>query len=143
MARLMSSRRSRRGLATIEMALILPLLLILVFGVIEYGWLFFKNQQISSAARNACRYAITQPATTGNTFTMVDTLMTQSGFTPGDYSVTISTDLYGSVVEVPAGNFITVTITMPYDLIKLTGFPLPLPTDLIGETTMAKEGPPL
>ena len=137
MARLMSARRDQRGLALVEMALILPLLFILVFGVIEYGWLFFKYQQVANASRVACRYAITQPATTAETLTMCDTLMTNAKLQSSGYTKTCTNTDF-----VAPGTFITVTITVPYANIKLTGFPLPLPTNLVGTTTMAKEGPP-
>lgn len=136
MARLTTPRRRQRGLAILEMALILPLLFLLIMGVIEYGWLFFKNQQVSAAARSACRYGITAPATTAETLALCDTLMNQADLGSSGYSKT------STPCEVLAGTFVTVTITVPYANIKLTGFPLPLPTNLIGETTMAKEGPP-
>lgn len=136
MARLKSPRRKQHGLATIEMALILPLLLLLVFGVIEYGWLFFKNQQIAAAARTACRYAITQPATNAGTDAKIAALMTQAKLGSSGYTFDPND------CEVLSGTFVTVTIKVPYANIDLTGFPLPKPTELVGETTMAKEGPP-
>ena len=43
------------GLATIEMAMVLPLLMLLTLGVIEYGWMFLKSQQITNAARQGAR----------------------------------------------------------------------------------------
>jgi Flp pilus assembly protein TadG len=133
---LLKSPRRKRGLAILEMALILPLLFLLVMGVIEYGWLFFKNQQVAAAARTACRFGITAPATTAETLAMCDTLMTQAQLGSSGYTKT------STPCEVLAGTFVTVTITVPYSNIKLTGFPLPLPTNLVGTTTMAKEGPP-
>lgn len=133
---LSKSARRERGLAIVEMALILPLLFLLCLGVIEYGWLFFKNQQVAAAARNACRYGITEAATTAATLAKVDTEMTQAGLGSSGYTKT------STPVEVFAGTFVTVTVTVPYSNIKLTGFPLPLPTNLIGTTTMAKEGAP-
>lgn len=131
-----SHRRGPSGLATLEMALILPLLLLLVFGAIEYGWLFLKSQQIAAAARTACRYGITAPATTSETLTKVDTLMTQATLGSSGYTATCTP------CEVGSGNFVTVTITVPYSNLHLTGFPLPLPVNLVAQTTMAKEGPP-
>jgi len=133
---LSKSARRERGLAIVEMALILPLLFLLCLGVIEYGWLFFKNQQVAAAARNACRYGITEAATTALTLAKVDTEMTQAGLGSSGYTKT------STPVEVGPGVFVTVTVSVPYSNIKLTGFPLPLPTNLIGTTTMAKEGAP-
>jgi Flp pilus assembly protein TadG len=136
MSSLNPSTRKHRGLATLEMALILPLLLVLVFGLLEYGWLFFKNQQIAAASRTACRYGITAPATTAETVARIDTLMAQASLAGSGYSATCTP------CEVGSGTFVTVRISVPYSNLQLTGFPLPLPTSLVGETTMAKEGPP-
>ena len=49
--------RTRRGTVTIEMAISLPLLLLLVLGVIEYGWMFLKNQGVTNTARQTARVA--------------------------------------------------------------------------------------
>src|SRR6185295_20212756 len=103
---LSKSARRERGLAILEMALILPLLFLLCLGVIEYGWLFFKNQQVAAAARNACRYGITEAATTALTLAKVDTEMTQAGLGSSGYTKT------STPVEVIAGTFVTVTVTV-------------------------------
>ena len=136
MSRLKHSRRNASGLATLEMALILPLLLLMVFGLIEYGWLFFKHQQVAAAARTACRYGITAPATTAETLAKVDTLMAQADLGSSGYTATCSP------CNVPSGTFVTVQVAVPFANVKLTGFPLPVPDQLVATTTMAKEGPP-
>ncbi|NHC22711.1 hypothetical protein G6553_05915 [Nocardioides sp. IC4_145] len=57
----MSSRRLRerrgegRGAAAVEFALLLPLLLLLVFGIIQYGLYFWTMQGGSDIARDAAR----------------------------------------------------------------------------------------
>jgi Flp pilus assembly protein TadG len=50
-----SRRRDQRGAAAVEFALILPLLLLLVFGVIQYSWYFYAMQSGSSAVGDAAR----------------------------------------------------------------------------------------
>lgn len=52
------NRRSR-GQATIEMALLLPLLLVLVLGAVEFGRLFFTHIVITNAAREGAFYLAT------------------------------------------------------------------------------------
>jgi hypothetical protein len=136
MAALKYPRRKQRGLATLEMALLFPMLMLLVFGVIEYGWLFFKNQQIAAAARSACRYAITTAGTNAGTDAQIDLLMTQAELQSSGYTFDPNN------CEVAPGVFVTVTIRVPYANIDLTGFPLPKPTELVGTITMAKEGAP-
>lgn len=61
-----SSERSESGAAMVEFALILPLLLMLVFGTIEFGRAYNAQNTLTHAAREGAReYAITQDATAG------------------------------------------------------------------------------
>ncbi|HAA89854.1 MAG TPA: pilus assembly protein TadE [Peptococcaceae bacterium] len=48
-------RRSQRGQALAEFALILPLLLLLVFGIIEFGRIFYSYLMVTQAAREGAR----------------------------------------------------------------------------------------
>ena len=56
----MHSRNSRsetdeRGVALVEMALLTPFLVLLLLGMIEFGWLFAQNLDIKHGAREAAR----------------------------------------------------------------------------------------
>lgn len=53
----LSSRPSERGAAIIEMALVTPLLLLLLLGIVEFGYLFAQYNEIRHAAREGARYA--------------------------------------------------------------------------------------
>ena len=50
-------RKSEAGQAMVEMALVLPILLILVGGIIDFGWLFYNQLALTNAAREGARYA--------------------------------------------------------------------------------------
>ncbi len=47
--------RSQRGQAVVEFALILPILLLLVFGIIEFGRIFYSYLEVTQAAREGAR----------------------------------------------------------------------------------------
>ncbi|MFN0008970.1 MAG: TadE/TadG family type IV pilus assembly protein [Planctomycetota bacterium] len=47
----------RRGIATVELALILPLLFLLVFGVIDFGRLLLVDNEITNVSREAANLA--------------------------------------------------------------------------------------
>ena len=53
--------RTKRGQTTVEFALTLPILLLLMFGVIEFGRLLMTFSAVFSAAREAARYGATLP----------------------------------------------------------------------------------
>ena len=50
-------RRSEKGQAMVEMALVLPILLVLVGGIMDFGWLFYNQLALNNAAREGARYA--------------------------------------------------------------------------------------
>ena len=50
--------KSQKGATAVEFAIILPLLLLLIFGIIEFGLLLFNRHVITNAAREAARAGI-------------------------------------------------------------------------------------
>lgn len=52
------NRRSEAGLATLETALVLPLLLLVVFAIVELGLGFARLQVVQNAAREGARAAV-------------------------------------------------------------------------------------
>ena len=51
-------RKNEKGASIVEFALVLPILLALVMGIIEFGWLFNGHIMITGAAREGARQAI-------------------------------------------------------------------------------------
>lgn len=81
------------GAAMVEFAIILPLLIMLVFGIVEFGRAYNANISLTHAAREGVReYAITQDAAAGtaaalNAATSLDSgamVVTVSACNPGD-----------------------------------------------------------
>ena len=129
------ARRRDRGLAVVEAALLFPLLMLLLFSVIEYGWLFVRIQEIGSAAHVGARTAARSDATAGVVTAAVDGVLADAGITGA--TVTLSPS---DPQTAAPGQMVTVTINLPYVNVRLTGFPLPLPDALERECTMAREG---
>jgi Flp pilus assembly protein TadG len=135
-------RRHRRGLATVEMALLLPILLVLTFAAVEYGWMFFKQQQITNAAREAARLGATPNATNATVTARVTQLMTDAGIS--QYTLTINPGVGGLT---PTTLF-TVTISADYPALSLTKMAdpskivyIPAPAQLTASVAMNKDGP--
>ena len=55
--------RPHRGQALVEFALVFPIFLLLLMSIITFGLYIFYNQQLSSAAREAARYAAVHSST--------------------------------------------------------------------------------
>jgi Flp pilus assembly protein TadG len=131
------TRRGRRGAAMVEFAIILPVLVMLLFGVIEYGWVFFKAAQVNQAARHGSRIAIRPAATEAEVTAAVAAVMTGAGLGSSGYTVAIG-DL-----TVDVGEPVEVRVDVNYEgNIDLIGLPMiPIPDQLHGRTVMSKEGP--
>ena len=54
----MNRARSASGQAVIEMALTLPLLLLVVFGIFDFGFMFQRYEVVTNAAREAARLGV-------------------------------------------------------------------------------------
>jgi Flp pilus assembly protein TadG len=61
------TRRREDGAAAVEFALVLPLFVALLFGVISYGWMLSYRQGISQAAAEGARAMAVTVAPTGST----------------------------------------------------------------------------
>ena len=57
------SNSERRGASAVEMAVAVPVFLLLVFAVFDYGRLFLVRHVMDSAAREAVRYACVNTST--------------------------------------------------------------------------------
>lgn len=85
------SRRlgNRRGQALAEMALILPVLLLLVFGMIEMSNAWRTFQIVTNSAREGARVAILTASDATDIRTRIDQAIDRGGLNPGLANVTI------------------------------------------------------
>jgi len=122
--RMRSRAHGRRddGAAAVEFALILPVLLVVVFGLIQYGLYFWSMQGGSSAAREAARRgAVGQLVSCADFRTYV---RDRIGPTSSDATHATITRTYKTVGGLPvtagsvaAGDVVTVTVTFKgYDM---------------------------
>lgn len=66
------ARRRDTGAAAVEFALVLPILLLLTFGIVDYGVLFSNSLSVRDGARQAARLAVVQAAATGTCASQTD-----------------------------------------------------------------------
>lgn len=126
--------RDESGAALAETAIVLGVLVLLTFGAMEFGWLFFRMQQISEAARAGVRNGVLESSNNGSITGVVDSLMSDFGMS--GHSVSVSADVTGLAL----GQIFTVYVTVPYSNVDLLGLSfLPLPDTLSASASMAKE----
>ena len=123
---------SVRGAAAVELAVVLPLLLTLVFGIIEFGWVFMVRETLTNSSREGCRVAVLQGSTEQNIQDQVAASMNPTGLST--YTVQITRSSPGNPNE-------TVKVLIPYaDVSLLGGYFGPTDFNLGATTVMRKEG---
>jgi Flp pilus assembly protein TadG len=110
------THRQARGAAAIEFALVLPLLLALVLGAIDWGYYFFVEQVVVNAAREGARVGTLQSNATqadalNNAQSACTSFITQAGLNSAGATCTPSTGAGPSIV-----------VTASYPTGSLTGF---------------------
>ena len=50
--------RREKGQSMVELALILPVLLALLCGIVDFGWIYYNQITLNNAAREGARYAV-------------------------------------------------------------------------------------
>ncbi|NLJ31875.1 MAG: pilus assembly protein [Clostridiales bacterium] len=50
-------RENEKGQAMVEFALVLPILILLVCGIIDFGWIYSNQITVTNACREAARYS--------------------------------------------------------------------------------------
>ena len=124
----------QRGAAVVEFAVVLPLLLTVLFGIIEYGWVFMVRQTLQTAAREGARLAVLQTSVSpyANVLERVSDVMAPTGL--NTYAVTMTHATAANPDE-------TVNVTIAYNDVSLMGgFFGTHSYDLGGTCTMRKEG---
>lgn len=133
--------RRCRGTTLIEAAIVLPPLLMLTLGVIEYGWLFLNAHWITNAARQGARIAILPYSGAEADARAIVTGMLADVHLEDDSPVVSVTS--GAIPGDPEGRpGETVSITVPTANLLIINAPLlfPSPASLQARVTMAREG---
>jgi len=136
--------RNERGASAVEFALVMPFLLLIVFGIIVYGMVFAQSLSLSNAARQAARSGVIQ----GTTCDQIASLAHDAAGTMGMQGNAASVAIKRGATEAgasttcsgggssqpcstqPVGTNIYVTLT--YDTDPIVPF-VPVPSQLTGK----------
>jgi Flp pilus assembly protein TadG len=95
-------RNGRRGGAALEMLLVLPILLMLAFGTVDYGYYIWLKSAFQNAALDGVRAAVPSNATNADVASAVASYMTAAGLANSAYTVTLTPPDVSSAA--PGGN---------------------------------------
>jgi Flp pilus assembly protein TadG len=99
----------RRGSSVLEFVLVLPILIMLSFGIVDYGYFFYVKNTLQGTAEAGVRAAIPATATNSTVTTVVSNMLTAAGLQNSGYTVAFNpTD----VSTASAGTTVTVTVTI-------------------------------
>ena len=132
----MISRRPRRdrerGAAAVEFALVLPLLLMVLLGAIDWGWYFFVREVAVNAAREGARAGsvntVDAAGAEADAHAAAIGYLAGLGLDAGSVAQTTPT------VTVGTATLHTVRVVVSYPVGSLTGFTLPGFTSLVPAT---------
>ena len=60
------------GQAMVEFALILPIFLLILCGILDFGWLFYNQLSLNNACREGARYAVVHTAENADTQSIIN-----------------------------------------------------------------------
>lgn len=64
--------RKEDGQSMVEFALILPIFLLILCGIIDFGWLFYNQLSLNNACREGARYAVVNTADNADTQAIIN-----------------------------------------------------------------------
>ena len=139
---------SERGSQIVEGALVLPLLLLVVLGILDFGLLFWRFESVTNAAREGARVAILQGYDQADVELRVEQFLDDAGLDSAAAAITFEAPV-GVDVGGGAGPCITmtgVTVSYPHDyflvggIVGYFGSPSLTATALVARSRMRYEG---
>jgi Flp pilus assembly protein TadG len=113
----LSCRRNRSGVAVVEFAIVAPVFVLFVLGMIEVARGLMIQEVVINAAREGARAAVVDTSTSSSVTSTVQTYLTAANVptTAATITVTIPATRYN--------NYATVTVAVPYS--KVSWVPVP------------------
>lgn len=114
MKKLFKSKKGKNedGQAMVEFALILPIFLLILCGILDFGWLFYNQLSLNNACREGARYAVVNTADGADTQAIINHIenTTTTVFANDGVDITVT---YSSPSDPTAGD---ITVTLEADI---------------------------
>jgi Flp pilus assembly protein TadG len=128
-----------RGAESAESVVALPLIVIVIFTGLEYGWLALRSLQVDAAARAGARQAALAGIGASDVEDAVSNALRRSGINSGTVTITPA-----DPAQAEAGDVVSVEVAVTYSDVGLVGLGglMPLPESLTGRAAMVREPGP-
>jgi Flp pilus assembly protein TadG len=123
-----SYRRKRRGAAAVEFAVVAPIFLLLVFGMIEYGRMVMVQQVLTNASREGARCAVLDGATHDDVVDRITNYLTSGSIAGANITIDPT-----NPADAGFGDPVTVSVDIGFSQVSW----LPSPMYLGGKTLSA------
>ena len=100
------------GQAMVEFALVLPIFLLILCGIIDFGWLFYNQLSLNNACREGARYAVVNTADGSNTQAIINHINNSTTTVFANDGVNIEIE-YSSPADPTAGD---ITVSLEADI---------------------------
>jgi len=121
--------RGRSGAAAAEFALVLPIFLAMLFGIIQFGSVLFLHNNMVNAAREAVRR-----------MSVAEMNGPEAEAYVMNYLANWNLNFSPTATEPPATTDVSMTITVPAAEAALINFPITWPGNLVATASMRPEG---
>ena len=130
-----SYRKKRRGAAAVEFAVVAPVFLLLVFGMIEYGRMVMVQQVITNASREGARVGVLDGSTNQEVVDTVTSYLNSGSISGANITVTPT-----NPEDAEFGDPVTVTVDISFSQVSWLPSPMYLGgTTLSASTVMRRE----
>ena len=124
--------KDEKGQNIVEFALVVPMLLLLVFGIAEFGRAWMTRNILTGAAREAVRIAVVPAGTIGTATARANQVLASAGITTATVSLNDDGISFGTITATVSYNFPVVVVGFIPGLNSST-------IPLTSTTTMRKE----
>lgn len=131
--------QKRRGSATVELAIVLPVFMTMVFGSLEVCTRLFVRQSVVISAYESARTATRQTSDTDDVAATCASLLTQHGVKGATVQVRDVTNGQNNLDAVETGDEIRIRITVPWGQNTISRYVVPDQGEFVVDAVMLRE----
>ena len=130
--------KEQKGASAVEFAILLPVLILILFGTVEFGLLLYNQQVITNASREGARAGIVAQTPRVSDTEIETVVLNYCGTNLVTFGASVSPSVNVSRGGSMFGDDLTVTVSFNYTFLVLSSLGFD-PRQLVGQTLMKLE----